>query len=100
MTTVAAASSASRLRSAPQMTRVVLAMDPAVTSGDEADETGIVVAGKDKNGHGYVLADISGRYPPTEWARPASSRGSPGHGRKAARPRRSGRYRRVSLREF
>jgi phage terminase large subunit-like protein len=25
--------------------------------------------GKDKNGHGYVLADISGRYPPTEWAR-------------------------------
>ena len=40
-----------------------------MTSGDEADETGIVVAGKDKNGHGYVLADISGRYPPTEWAR-------------------------------
>ena len=44
-------------------------MDPAVTSGEEADETGIVVAGKDQNGHGYVLADISGRYPPTEWAR-------------------------------
>ena len=41
------------------------------TSGEEADETGIVVAGKDKNGHGYVLADISGRYPPTEWARRA-----------------------------
>ena len=51
------------------MTRVVVAIDPAVTSGEEADETGIVVAGKDKNGHGYVLADISGRYPPTEWAR-------------------------------
>ena len=48
------------------MTRVVVAIDPAVTSGDEADETGIVVAGKDQNGHGYVLADISGRYPPTE----------------------------------
>ena len=27
------------------------------------------MAGKNKNGHGYVLADISGRYPPTEWAR-------------------------------
>jgi phage terminase large subunit-like protein len=40
-----------------------------VTSGEEADETGIVVAGKDQNGHGYVLADISGRYPPHEWAR-------------------------------
>jgi len=60
---------ASRLRLAPEMTRVVVAIDPAVTSGDEADETGIVVAGKDQNGHGYVLADISGRYPPTEWAR-------------------------------
>src|SRR6516162_6527364 len=60
---------ASRLRSAPQMTRVVVAIDPAVTSGEEADETGIIVAGKDHNGHGYVLADLSGRYPPTEWAR-------------------------------
>jgi phage terminase large subunit-like protein len=56
------------------MTRVVVAIDPAVTSGEEADETGIVVAGKDKNGHGYVLADISGRYPPTEWARLAIRR--------------------------
>ena len=55
------------------MTRVVVAIDPAVTSGEEADETGIVVAGKDKDGHGYVLADISGRYPPTEWARLAIS---------------------------
>jgi predicted phage terminase large subunit-like protein len=60
---------ASRLRSTPEMTRVVVAIDPAVTSGEEADETGIVVAGKDKNGHGYVLADISGRYSPIEWAR-------------------------------
>jgi phage terminase large subunit-like protein len=60
---------ASRLRSAPEMTRVVVAIDPAVTSGEEADETGIVIAGKDNNGHAYVLADISGRYPPTEWAR-------------------------------
>ena len=57
---------ASRLRSAPEMTRIVVAIDPAVTSGDE---TGIIVAGKDHNGHGYVLADLSGRYPPIEWAR-------------------------------
>ena len=56
---------ASRLRSAPQMTRVVVAIDPAVTSGEEADETGIVVTGKDQNGHGYVLADISGRARPS-----------------------------------
>jgi len=29
------------------------------------------VAGKDADGHGYVLADHSGRYAPTEWARAA-----------------------------
>ena len=55
--------------SATNRNPTVVAIDPAATSGEEADETGIVVAGKDKNGHGYVLADISGRYPPTEWAR-------------------------------
>jgi phage terminase large subunit-like protein len=26
-----------------------------------------------QNGHGYVLADLSGRYPPTEWARLATA---------------------------
>jgi phage terminase large subunit-like protein len=35
---------------------------------------GIIVAGKDANGHGYVLTDQSGRYPPTEWARAATAR--------------------------
>ena len=76
---------ASRLRSAPQMTRIVVASS-AVTSGDEADETGIVMAGKDKNGHGYVLADISGRYPPIEWARLAiTAYGT--HGPTASSPR-------------
>ena len=60
---------AARLPAAPILTRVVVAIDPAVTLGEESDETGIVVAGKDARGHGYVLADISGRYQPTEWAR-------------------------------
>jgi predicted phage terminase large subunit-like protein len=53
------------------MSRVVVAIDPAVTSGEDADETGIVVAGKDVEGHGYVLADHSGRYTPIEWAQRA-----------------------------
>jgi phage terminase large subunit-like protein len=44
---------------------------PGYPTGEDADETGIVVAGKDANGHGYVLADQSGRCPPTEWARTA-----------------------------
>jgi phage terminase large subunit-like protein len=60
---------ANRVRAAPDLLRVVVAIDPAVTSGEESDETGIIVAGKDKNGHGYVLADLSGRYAPTDWAK-------------------------------
>jgi predicted phage terminase large subunit-like protein len=51
--------------------RIVVAIDPAVSTGEDADETGIVVAGKDAEGHGYVLGDQSGRYAPTEWARKA-----------------------------
>ncbi len=64
---------AARLRAAPVMSRVVVAIDPAMTSGEEADETGIIVVGKDAQNpsHGYVLADCSGRMPPIEWARTA-----------------------------
>jgi phage terminase large subunit-like protein len=53
----------------PDLSRVVVAIDPAVTSGEEADETGIVIAGRDYEGRGYVLDDRSGRYAPIEWAR-------------------------------
>jgi phage terminase large subunit-like protein len=49
----------------------VVAIDPAAGSNERADETGIVVAGRDAAGGGYVLADLSGRYPPAEWARTA-----------------------------
>jgi phage terminase large subunit-like protein len=55
-------------RQAPDLTRIVVAIDPAAT-GEDADETGIIVAGKDAAGHGYVTADVSGHYAPTEWAR-------------------------------
>jgi phage terminase large subunit-like protein len=56
---------------APDLVRVVVAIDPAATSGEDADETGIVVAGVDATGHGWVLDDLSGRYAPTEWAKTA-----------------------------
>ena len=55
----------------PDLSRVVVAVDPAVTSGEEADETGIIVAGRDYDGRGYVFDDRSGRYAPIEWAREA-----------------------------
>lgn len=57
-----------RLAEAPELIRIVVAIDPATTSGEDADETGIVVAGIDADYHGYILADLSGRYPPHEWA--------------------------------
>jgi phage terminase large subunit-like protein len=60
-------------RNLPALVQIVVAIDPAVSSGDDADETGMIVAGKDVNGYGYVLADESGRYAPTEWARKAIS---------------------------
>lgn len=44
--------------------RVVVAVDPAVSDGESAAETGIVVAAADRNGHGYVLADETMRGSP------------------------------------
>lgn len=55
----------------PDMVRTVVAIDPAVTSGEESDLTGIVAAGIGHDGHVYVLADRSGRYSPLDWARRA-----------------------------
>ena len=62
---------AARRERAPDLTRVVVAIDPAVSTSEGSDETGIIVAGKDERGHGYVLEDLSGRYQPATWARTA-----------------------------
>jgi predicted phage terminase large subunit-like protein len=64
---------ATRASRAPSLIRVVVAIDPAASSTAGADETGIIVAGKDEDGRGWVIADASGRYPPTEWAKTAIS---------------------------
>jgi len=53
------------------LTRIVVAIDPAGGTGEENDETGIVVCGRDSDGHGYVLADLSGKYSPPQWAKRA-----------------------------
>lgn len=64
-----------RVKTAPEsLSRLVVAIDPAATSNEGADETGIIVAGVADVGaeeHGYVLEDLSGRYTPSEWARVA-----------------------------
>lgn len=53
----------------PDMRRVVVAVDPAVSAKKSSDETGIIVAGLGVDGIGYVLADLSGRHTPLCWAR-------------------------------
>ena len=58
----------SRLQKAPDFVRIVVAIDPATTSGENADETGIVVVAKGTDGRGYVLADRSCRDTPSGWA--------------------------------
>jgi predicted phage terminase large subunit-like protein len=62
-----------RARTHPDLVRTVVAIDPAVTSGEDSDETGIVVAGRGVDGHGYVLADRTCRMSPDGWARRATS---------------------------
>jgi phage terminase large subunit-like protein len=58
-----------RVRVAPSLRRVVVAIDPAVTSNPDSDETGIVCAGLGEDGHGYILADLSGVMAALEWAK-------------------------------
>jgi len=60
-----------RSNETPDMARIVVAIDPAVTTEPGSDETGIVVVGIDGAGNGYVLDDVSGRMKPDEWARAA-----------------------------
>lgn len=64
----------------PELVRVHVGVDPAVSSGEGSDETGIVVVGKTgamcevcgdrkDRGHYVVLEDVSGRFDPSGWAR-------------------------------
>ncbi|CAB4139566.1 COG5323 Uncharacterized conserved protein [uncultured Caudovirales phage] len=53
---------------AQRLSRVVVAIDPAVTSNAESDLTGIIVAGVDLNGTSFILEDASDRYSPEGWA--------------------------------
>lgn len=53
----------------PELERIVIGVDPAVSSGRDADLTGIVAVGRGREGRCYVLADASRRGKPHEWAR-------------------------------
>ena len=53
----------------PDLLRIVIGVDPAVTSNENSDLTGIVVVGVDKLNHFYVLDDRSLKASPNEWAK-------------------------------
>jgi phage terminase large subunit-like protein len=56
----------------PDMKRVVVAIDPSGTRGedDSGDSIGIIVAGLGTDGFGYVLADKTCKLSPDGWGRP------------------------------
>lgn len=61
-----------RISTAPDLLRIVVAIDPAVTSGENSDENGICVAGLGTDGHFYILEDASLRGDPLTWAHTVS----------------------------
>lgn len=62
---------ATRVDAAPTLQRIVVGVDPSGSAGENADECGIVISGLGVDSELYVLADLSGRMSPTEWARRA-----------------------------
>jgi predicted phage terminase large subunit-like protein len=56
-----------RIQQAPDLARIVIGIDPAATSGDEANQTGIIVGGK-LGDEGYVIEDKTLRASPEGWA--------------------------------
>lgn len=60
-----------RVDKAPELIRIVVGVDPAASSGEAANENGIIVGGIDRAGQAYVLEDWSLRGTPDEWARKA-----------------------------
>lgn len=51
-----------------QLRKVVVAIDPAMTTNINSDESGIVVSGRNNNDQGFVLRDCSGKLTPNEQA--------------------------------
>lgn len=57
-----------RVKAAPDLTRVVVAIDPAGTHKPGSDRTGIAVAGKGVDGDWYVLHGFGYKLSPQGWA--------------------------------
>jgi predicted phage terminase large subunit-like protein len=57
-----------RVAAAPELRRVVVAIDPAVTANADSNQTGISVAGQGHDGDFYVLHSAGYRLSPQGWA--------------------------------
>ena len=60
-----------RVDAHPALVIIVVAIDPAITSHEDSDDTGIVAAGLGIDGQGYVLMDRTCHLEPDGWARRA-----------------------------
>lgn len=58
---------ATRVEFAPHLEEIAVAVDPAIATNPENDETGILAGGRDVGGHIYILADATGRSKPEKW---------------------------------
>jgi phage terminase large subunit-like protein len=61
-----------RVAFVPQLEIVAIGLDPSKSGHADADECGIVVAGRGYDGHIYVLADGTQRSDPAVWVRTVS----------------------------
>jgi phage terminase large subunit-like protein len=64
-----------RIVNLPQLTRIVVGVDPAASANADSNETGIIAAGVGEcwckgtpETHGFVLDDRTGIYTPAQWA--------------------------------
>lgn len=57
-----------RISKVPNLLRIVVGVDPAVTSNEASADTGIVVAAADERGEYYVLGDYTIHATPKKWA--------------------------------
>ncbi len=53
---------------APKMRKIVIGVDPAVTSNVNSAETGIIIAGISEDGNAYIIDDLSCSGSPLQWA--------------------------------
>ena len=57
-----------RVAEAPDLGRILVAVDPAISAEDGANEHGIVVVGRGSDNNGYVLDDLTTTGTPQKWA--------------------------------